>query len=623
MGKRMPVGHALFVDARLRQRHRSSQDMHQNTTAFSGRAAGAHLHRLQGSRTVAAAATAALLAAAPFAVQAQANPGTDALRELSRQNQIIERQQQERLREDQQRALPQPAAPGGTDLKGVQPQVQVPDAGAGCRDVRELRILGAPHLPEKVRNEMQQDFSGRCLAAKELESVLAAITRSYIDRGFVTTRAYLPAQDLRSGVLEVAVVEGTIERFELRNTGRQGARVSIPGAFPSSPGELLNLRDLEQGIDQINSLPSNSATLDLQPGSQPGQSVVMVNNQATTPVHLFATWDNLGTPSTGKNGLSATVSADGLLGLNENLAITRRQSVPYDAEHHNELTAFHAAVPWGYNTFSYDVSESNYTNALHLANGRIDSEGRTLSQSLTGDRVVYRDQASRVSLGARLATSDSRSFLGGEFLGVASRKLTTLDLGATAFTLVGGGILNGRVAYVKGLDALGALSDPDYLPADYPHAQFDKFTLDLGYSKRFDTAVPLAWSTQFSGQYSPYVLYGLQQILVGGYSSVRGSLLNALSGDSGYYIRNELSLPWQRNTAEDPVGGRFYIAYDFGSVHNNAPDVPSGSMSGFAVGAAIQRRGATAEVFAARALHLPSFFVPEGTLWGVRVSFSL
>jgi hemolysin activation/secretion protein len=595
--------------------------MPNKTNAPLGRTAGPARQSLVGRPLIAA-----LLAVAPLAAQAQAqaNPGADAIRELSRQNQIIERQQLDRLRDDQQRALPQPAAPGGTNLKDVQPQMQVPDVGAGCRDIRDVRIQGAADLPDKVRREVQTDFAGRCLGAKDLETILANVTRNYIDRGFVTTRAYLPAQDLRSGALDVAVVEGTIERYELRNTGRPGAKVNLPGAFPASPGDRLNLRELEQGIDQINSLPSNAATLDLQPGSQPGQSVVVVNNEAATPIHLFATWDNLGTPSTGRNGLSATVSADGLLGLNENIAITRRQSVPYDAEHHSELTALHAAVPWGYNTFSYDVSESNYTNALHLANGRIDSEGRTLSQSLTADRVVYRDQASRLSLGARLASSDSRTFLGGEFLGVASRKLTTLDLGASAFTLIGGGILNGRLAYVKGLDALGALEDPSYLPADLPHAQFEKYVLDLGYSKRFEDApVPLAWSTQFSGQQSNYTLYGLQQILVGGPSSVRGSLLNALSGDSGYYIRNELSLPWQRTLGTENFGGRFYTAYDFGAVTNNAPGAPSGSMSGFTLGAAIQWRGATAEVFASRAMHLPGYFVPEGTLWGVRVALAL
>ncbi|MDM0043741.1 ShlB/FhaC/HecB family hemolysin secretion/activation protein [Variovorax dokdonensis] len=570
------------------------------------------------------ALTALLTLAWPLMAAAQANPGADALRSLERQNTIIERQQQERLRDDQQRALPQPGAPGGADLNNLQPQVKVPDLGT-CRDVKEVRIEGAVHLPADVRGEIERGNAGRCLAAKDLEAILANITRSYIERGFVTTRAYLPAQDLTSGVLKVAVVEGTIERIELQNTGRPGAKVNLAGAFPAAAGDLLNLRDLEQGVDQINSLLSNSATLDLQPGTQPGQSVVLVNNQASFPLHLYLNWDNLGTPSTGRYGLSATLSADGLLGLNENIAFTRRQSFPYDSEHHSELSALHVAVPFGYSTFSYDISESTYTNALYLPSGtRLDSEGRTLSQSLGLDRVVFRDQASRISLGARLSNQDSRSFLGGEFLGVASRKLSALDLGATAFTQMGGGILNGRLAYVQGLTAFGALNDPNYLPEDYPHAQGRKWVTDLGYSRRFEAGpVPLMWTSQFSGQYSDDVLYGLQQILVGGPSSVRGSLVNALSGDRGYYLRNDLSLPWQRALGNQAFSGRFYVGYDFGAVRNNAPGVPSGSMSGITLGAALQWRTASAEVFASRALHLPGFFTPEGTLWGVRLSFAL
>lgn len=591
--------------------------MHKTSEVSLSRPAGG-LNRLQAGWPIAA-----LLAALPLGAQAQVNPSADAIRELNRQNQIIERQQQERLREDQQRALPQPGAPGGTDLKSIQPQIQVPDVGAGCRDIREVRIQGAADLPDTVAQGVQKEFAGRCLGAKDLEAILANITRSYIERGFVTTRAYLPAQDLRSGVLDVAVVDGTIERYELRNSGRAGAKVNIAGAFPASPGDRLNLRDLEQGIDQVNSLPSNSATLDLQPGSQPGQSVVVVNNQASFPLHLHLNWDNLGTPSTGRDGASATVSADGLLGLNENIAFTRRQSAPYDSEHHSELSALHVAVPWGYSTISYDVSESTYTNALHLPSGmRLDSEGRTLTQALGLDRVVFRDQASRVSLGARLSTQDSHSFLGG--LELSSRALSTLDLGASAFTQLGGGILNGRLAWVQGLASFGALKDADWLPDDLPHAQAGKAVADLGYSRRFDTGpMPLVWSSQFSGQYSHEVLYGLQQFLVGGPSSVRGSLVNALSGDSGYFIRNELSLPWQRAVGEQNYSGRFYLGYDFGSVTNNAPGVPSGSMSGVALGAALQWRTASAEVFASRSLHLPGFFTPEGTLWGVRLSFAL
>ena len=546
------------------------------------------------------------------------------LREVDRQNQVFERQQQELLRQQQERAL-QPPPRSGTDLRPLEPQITVPDLGVKCRDIREIRITGATRLPDDVRQGVVRDHAGHCLGVGELEAILATLTKSYIDRGYITTRAYLPAQDLRSGVLEIKVIEGSIERFELQQSGRSDASTSIRGAFPARPGDLLNLRDLEQGIDQLNSLASNSATLDVQPGSRPGESVVVVRNQAGFPVNLFATYDNLGTPATGRDAASATLSFDSLLGLNEVIAITRRQSVPHDSEHNSDSTALHVAVPFGYNSFGFDASESNYVNTLQLPSGqKLASEGTTSTQSVLVDRVIYRDQGSRISLSGRLTTQDSRNFLGNEYLAVSSRKLSPFDFGLSGFTQAAGGMVNGRLAYVRGLKVLGALEDPAGLPDDLPHAQFGKFTLDLGFNRRFDIGgQPVLLSSQFSGQHSDYTLYGSQQILVGGPSSVRGSMVNTLSGDSGYYLRNDVSLPWRTTLGGQAIAGRVYAGYDFGSVSNNPPGVPSGSMSGVTLGVAFQWRGLSVDLFASRAAHLPSSMPSEGTLYSVRLSYSL
>jgi hemolysin activation/secretion protein len=543
---------------------------------------------------------------------------------LDRQNQLIERQQQELLRREQERALPPAPAPGGTPLDSIRPNISVPDIGAACRDIREIRIGGAAHLPTDVRQSIARDHAGRCLAAKDIEGVLATLTKSYIDRGFITTRAYLPAQDLRSGMLEITVVEGTIERFDLQQTGT-GAKASVRGAFPASPGDLLNLRDLEQGIDQVNGLSSNSAVLDVQPGSSPGQSVVVVRNTTRFPVHLFTSYDNLGTPATGKGSASATLSFDGLLGLNDLIALTRRQTVPGSDTHRAEANALRAVVPFGYTSFSVDASESSYLNVLQLPSGlALAAEGKTYSQSVSADRVVFRDQASRITLSGRLTRQDSRNFLADQFLAVSSRTLSTLDIGPTAFTQWAGGIVNVRFGVVRGLKAMGALEDAPGLPDDLPHAQFTKFTLDLGFSRRFDLAgQPVAWSSQFSGQRSRDTLYGSQQILVGGVASVRGALVNTLSGDDGYYWRNEVSLPWQIAADGAALAGRVYLGYDLGHVSNRAPGVPSGSMSGLTLGAALQWQRASLDVFASRSLHLPAPMVREATRVGVRLSYSL
>ena len=545
---------------------------------------------------------------------------------LEAQSQILQRQQLDLLRADQERALQALPPPGGVDLRQVIPSVPDVTPDVSCRDIHEVIIVGdTASLPRNLPQQIQADYGGRCLGVDDIEAVLATITKRYIEQGHITTRAYLAAQDLRSGTLEITVVEGTIESFELQQQGSNVAKPLLRGAFPVSPGALLNLRDLEQGIEQINSLSSNNATLDIQPGSLPGKSVVVVRNEATRPVHLFTSVDNQGQPSTGKESASATLSLSGVLGLNELIALTHRRTVPDHDSRHATATAARVVVPVAYTTLSYDISESKYLVTLRLPSGMpLEAEGTTLTQSLGVDHVVYRDQARRVSVFSRLSSQRTRSWLGGEFLEISSRKLSTFEAGANLFTQMGGGLANGRFSYVRGIKLMGALQDQPNLPSDYPHAQFEKYTLDVGYLKPFSLGSrPLEWSTQFSGQYSPDTLYGSQQMLLGGASSVRGALVNTLSGDNGYFWRNEIALPWRATTAGPDMVGRLYVGYDIGRVSNHARGVPSGTMTGLTLGTNVQWGPVNLDVFASRTLKIPTPFEPEAVRIGVRLSYSL
>lgn len=539
--------------------------------------------------------------------------------DVGRQNDLIERQLQERLREQQERARDSgtPRPPASTTVPA--PVISVPPLGVPCREIRAIRIEGATVLPQAQREAIEREFAARCLAVTDIEAILARLTKSYIDRGYVTTRAYLPAQDLRTGTLLVTVVEGMIERFEVESS-RAGAQWP-PGAFPTGPGDLLNLRDLEQGIDQINRLASNDAQLDLRPGSRAGDSVVVVRNAARRPVRLFVTYDNFGTRATGRHSVAVTLGLDGVLGLNELISMTHRESVPHDPAHQSRANALAFSVPWGYSTYSVDLSESRYTNRIRTPGGlELASEGRSTSAALALDRVVYRGQASRLSLAARLGVQDSRSWLDGQFLAVASRQQTTLDLSASGFAVALGGVVNARIGLAAGLPILGGIDDPNGLPRDLPHARFRKLNADVGFNRRFHVADrAVLWSSQFSAQHAPHTLFGSQQFAIGGVSSVRGFLETSLAGDSGVLWRNELALP----VNFEGGGGRVYAAFDIGKVRNRAPGVPSGTLSGLTLGASLQCRAASFELFASRALAMPATMRREPVRVGLRLSYSI
>jgi len=541
----------------------------------------------------------------------------------ARQSETIQRQQQERLREDLDKARQAVPAVDGTDLRNLRPQVAVPELGVACRQIGEIRVAGADHLAPELVASKTRPFVGQCLGVGEIEAILSELTRAYIERGLITARAYLPAQDLRSGVLQIQVIEGAIEGYRIEG---EGSRIFAPGVFPAAPGELLNLRDLEQGIDQINRLASNNAQLDIQPGSKPGSSIVVVRNTPTFPLHLLLSYDNQGTRSTGNHGAAASLSFDNPLGLNERFLYSHRKTwSEAEAGHNSQNDAFEFWLPFGYWSLTLSTSRSDYLNALTVPSGAVlRSEGNTETSSIGLDRVLYRDQSMRSSFSMKLTTQEAKNYLERQLLTVSSRKLTFLDFGLRSSSTLFGGMASGQLGYAQGLKNLGALADAADIDRDTPHAQFRKTTLDLSFLRNFSLfGQDLSWSSQFSGQYALTSLYGSQQMLIGGHGSVRGFVNSSLSGDHGYFWRNELGVPCRLPLFGASIPGRAFVAYDFGSVSSIAAGSTQGSLSGAALGVSLQWKDLSLEVSASRPLSMPAGVTREAAHAWLRLSYSL
>lgn len=543
--------------------------------------------------------------------------------EAQRQAEILQRLEQERLLRDQEEARRRADRVDGIDTKSLQPQIVVPDIGAPCREISAITINGAPNLPAAVRKRIEVDFTGRCLNVGDIERILAEITRAYIDRGYIATRAYLPPQDLNKGHLEILVIEGVVEKILIRDGDAKS--VSIGNVFPGVEGDLLNLRDLEQGIDQINRLASNNAKLDIQPGEKPGGSVVVVHNQPRSRFHFNLSVDNQGSESTGDVQTGLTVTADNLLGFNEMVSVTHRESTPGDPDRkHSRSDNLNISLPFGYTSLFLGISRSEYANPILLSSGlELIATGNSKTDNVRLDRVMYRDQSTRASLSTTLTTKKSENFLNGQFLGVSSRNLTILDLDGNLNTGFAGGVLTLDFGYARGLDAMGALSDPAGLPDWVPRAQFGKFKAGFHYARPFRLfGKDLSFTSQLSAQKAEDTLYGSEQISIGSLYSVRGFVRNTLSGDDGYYWRNEVSVRQPLVIGSETISTRIYAGYDTGEVRSRTAGIPEGRLAGMVIGLSANWRGATWDFFNTRPLTLPDTMIKESSQTWFRVAYS-
>lgn len=553
------------------------------------------------------------------AAQAQTAPGATA----ARQADILQRQNQERIQRDIESAMPAERAPGGAEVVVPATPVGAIADGKVCHDIDQVVILNAPNLPTSIQDGIAAAYGGRCLGAQQMEQILAEVTKSYIDRGYVTTRAYLPTQNLASRSLQVLVIEGRVERVVLDDGALQS--IHAPGAFPPA-GALLNLRDFEQGIDQVNRLASNNARLELRPGSKPGDTEVLIRNTPSRPYHAWMSADNHGPDSTGRNQLALAFTADRLLGLNELLLVTHRRSQPNDESRRASVAnSLSMVIPFGYATASFSTSRSHYVSSVTTPGGatlRFNGTGR--SDSMRIERVLYRDSDSRWTLAGSLTSKDTNNYLADEFLAVSSRKLTVLDIDAGVSAAVRGGVLTASLGYARGLRLGGALRDPSNLPDAAPHAQFGKVRLGLSYLKPFQIhGLNAQFSTQSSVQRAQHVLYGSEQILIGGIYSVRGFRDSTLSGDHGWISRNELSVYPTLPLGTMTLPLRLYAAIDAGGVNDRHSGLPQGRLAGAALGVSVSWKGTTIDLFHARPLSQPDSLRREPTQTWLQISHAI
>lgn len=515
------------------------------------------------------------------------------LENAARQGELLQRQQQQ-LQEERQRERDRARqVPGGEALpEAPAAQVNALPTEGKCIEARSLELVGARLLSKKQIARLQLEVVGHCVGIKELNALLRRITEMYVSRGYVTTRAYIPPQDTSDGRLSIVVIEGKIERIEVKPRGS----VSTGTGFPGMVGEVFNLRDAEQGIDQINRLSSNSASLDIRPGSTPGSSVLVVTNNPTRRVTGSLAFDDTGTTATGLWQGTATVFADDLLRINDGLILSHTRS-DLEGPAMSRMTSATYSVPHGWWTGSLSYTESAYASVVQGSLQSFVTSGTSRGETARLDRVGYRNQSSKLTFHADITRRDTENFVAGQLIGASSRVVTLLDLDANLSTVQGAALWSFDAGLSRGVPWLGGMQDPGNLPGNAPHAEFLKVTAGAGVARAFAPfGVRTQASSTLSGQWSNDVLYPSEQIAIAGPFAVRGYRDARLFGDRGFTWRNEVGFPFALPTGtHSALSVRPFAGWDLGRVwaHDN---IPAAYMSGWSTGINLGLAPMTAQV---------------------------
>ncbi|AZE12382.1 Channel-forming transporter/cytolysins activator of TpsB family [Pseudomonas chlororaphis subsp. aureofaciens] len=450
------------------------------------------------------------------------------------------RERQDRLLEEQRRRLEELK-----DLPGKEAAPTAPTAPADtrCFPIQDIELKGADNLSAAEQARLLKPYIGQCLGVSQLNELLKVITDYYLEKGLVTSRAYLPQQDLSGGHLKVLVVEGRLEGLKGAADSQLSER-ELAMAFPGQVGALVNLREIEQLVDQLNRLPSNQAQMELAPGKEVGGSQVLVKNTAQKPWRAGLSRSNDGQRSTGEQQWGTTFDWDSPLGLADQLMLRGGHDAMSDHQHTSNNAMLSYNLPWGWWNFSYTYSQSEYRSQAQANGFSFKQTGDSQNHQLRAERVILRDALSKTSLNAGLAYLRTNNFIEDSKLALSSNRLSEAQFGINHGRRIGGAFVNLDLGMQHGIGAFDAQDNGHPGPGE-PNARYRKYTATLSYLQPFKLwGESFSFSSLMTGQRSEDVLFSPQRTSLGGQSSIRGYKDQSLSGDSGGYWRNDLR--WSR-----------------------------------------------------------------------------
>ena len=492
---------------------------------------------------------------------------------------------------------------------------------------------------ENLLNEIEKEnilskYENKKLGSTDISNILVELTNRLIEKGYVTSTASLSENNnLNSETLNLKIISGKIEKIIL-NEDDSLDKLKKYFLVSTKEEKVLNVRDLDTTTENFNYLEANNMTMEIIPSDKENYSIIKLKNEMKDKFTISLLTNNYGEDN--QNGIwrgGTSINIDSPLGIGDRVYFSymtvhkkkadrswkrtteslkpgeilpigpkgydpAKDTLPYKRE--LDLYNFRYTMKFRDYTLSLGSSRSENISSFYTPTTIYDMETMSSNFSVNLDKILWRNQKSKLSLGVGLKRKHNKSYIEDTLL--SDRILTIGDISLNGTTVFYGGIFGISLDYERGLRALGA--------SNTPKAEFKKYSLNLNYYKPLTKKLVYRFNTLTS--YSKDFLYASEKQSIGGVGSVPGYHRRGnIMGDRAIEIENELSY----KIIDSEKIGRLspYISYSYGAVRNNKnPSIyGKGYVSGASIGLRYSMKYLDIDLAYAKALSHSSYIKPR------------
>jgi hemolysin activation/secretion protein len=444
------------------------------------------------------------------------------------------------------------------------PPTQAPETIA----VSRIEVVGSTVFGAKQFDPITKPLEGRSVSVEALRQAADAITQLYLNQGYITSRAVLTDQTIANGIVQIQVIEGSLQEIQVEGTRRlKKSYVRQRIQLGSQPP--LRQSDLEDQLRLLKTDPLfTNVEASLRPGTQLGKSILVVRVTEANSLSGFVGVDNFSPPSVGSVRMGGGLNFRNVTGFGDELAASYFRTTADGAD----IFDFSYRVP---------VNAMNGTLLLRAApsdNRIIDPdfedlqiEGETELYEINFRQPIVRNPREELAVSLGFSLQDGQTFLfqnipfpfgvGPDADGNSKTRVLRFAQDYVKRDPLGAWAL--RSQFNVGLDVFDATTND----APIPDGRFFSWQAQVQRVQRFGKNHFVIASGDL--QLTPNSLLPSQQFVIGGGQSIRGFRQNARSGDNGFRISIEDRIAILRDAAGIPTV-QIVPFLDFGKVWNQS-----------------------------------------------------
>lgn len=444
--------------------------------------------------------------------------------------------------------------------------------------IKRIKVTGSSVFSSQELSQIIQSLEGKNIKISELKKLAKTITNKYLELGYITSRAIVPQQEIREGIVEIKIIEGSIANIQIEGNNRLREsyikdRLELGTETPVRVDNLEGQLQLLRSNQTINNIEAN-----IQPAEGEGASSLVVKVDEASPWLYGAELNNYGTVATGAEKLGLSLGYQNLTGNSDTLSFGFTQALgansqSYNASYSLPLNAKDGTLQLRTNINRNEIVSEDFED-LNL-------EGDSELYEVSFRQPLTRTLQKELALSVGFSFQESRDFFNGVRLNQTNRT-SVIKFGQDYTKRDVKGVWAFRSQFSLGFD--GSEEDEDVLLAggELPD---DVFVSWLGQTQRLQRlGANNLLIMQADVQLTPNRLSPSEQFVIGGVQSVRGYRQNARLGENGLRLSVEDRITLIKNKADQPL---FQIApfADLGIVGGDSTeDTDNNFLAGIGLG---------------------------------------